>query len=244
VLLSTPSSEPQKHRDSAVTLFGLLPEVLALSKAAKTAGDDLGLQVALATVPAGADKPVGSLAPLPTPAPTPRPTARPTPRPTARPTPRPTARPAAGTGGSSSSGWTQAAYNTAAAWQQSATKTYLGSLRTSLMDAAYVGCPPGITPEECTARREAAALDLTPAKRLLTDHLSWMKGHPAARCFLDAYAADRSVANAYLAWIANWGPMGGDLTGQGRAQITALQEVNSKADSFFSHMGGYFSDCH
>ncbi len=83
--LAAPITDARTHRATAMSLLGLLPEVLALSEAGKSVADTLGIQVALATVPEGADKPVGSLTPLP--APTPRQTPRPTPRPTPAPTP-------------------------------------------------------------------------------------------------------------------------------------------------------------
>jgi predicted secreted Zn-dependent protease len=66
-------------------LFGLLPEVLALSGTAQDIAGGLALDLAVAQVDAGADEPLGSLAPLPTP--TPRPTPRPTPKPTPAPKP-------------------------------------------------------------------------------------------------------------------------------------------------------------
>lgn len=72
-------TDPRVEREAAASLLGLLPEVLALSKAAKGVADGLGVQVAVASVPKGADQPLGSLAPLPTPAPTPKPS--PTPKP-------------------------------------------------------------------------------------------------------------------------------------------------------------------
>jgi predicted secreted Zn-dependent protease len=78
-LLAGPIGTAKSERSAAVSLLRLLPEVLALSEAAKAVADTLGVQIALATVAAGADEPVGSLPPLPTP--TPRPTPRPTPKP-------------------------------------------------------------------------------------------------------------------------------------------------------------------
>ena len=73
-VLSTPLAGAREHRDGAVALVGLLPEVLALSKAATSAASEMGVHVALATIPPGADRPVGSLAPLPTPTQPPPPT--------------------------------------------------------------------------------------------------------------------------------------------------------------------------
>jgi predicted secreted Zn-dependent protease len=81
--LAAPNLDARVQRTAAVSVLGLLPEVLALSDAAKGIADGLGVQVAVATVPSGSDRPVGSLAPLATavPKPTPRPTPKPTPKP-------------------------------------------------------------------------------------------------------------------------------------------------------------------
>ena len=65
------------HRSVAADLYGLLPEVIALSAAGESLADSLGVQVAQVTD--GNGKPIGSLAPLPTPKPTPRPTPTPAP---------------------------------------------------------------------------------------------------------------------------------------------------------------------
>ncbi len=77
--LSAPVRSAQVQRNAAVAAFGLLPEVLALSQTAKDIADGLALDLTVAHVGAGADQPLGSLAPLPTP--TPRPTPKPTPKP-------------------------------------------------------------------------------------------------------------------------------------------------------------------
>lgn len=71
--LSSSIADAQMQRDAAARLFVLLPEVLALSEAAKGVADNLGVQLPIATVPEGADQPVGSLAPLPTQTPPPTP---------------------------------------------------------------------------------------------------------------------------------------------------------------------------
>ena len=67
------------QRAAAASLFGLLPEVLALSEAGKAVADTLGTALEVAQIPDGASKPLGKLAPLPTP--TPRPTPIPPPKP-------------------------------------------------------------------------------------------------------------------------------------------------------------------
>ncbi len=71
--LSARILDSQVERDGAVGLLGLLPEVLALSEAAKSVADTLGVEVAVAQVPEDAAQPVGSLPPLTTPKPTPTP---------------------------------------------------------------------------------------------------------------------------------------------------------------------------
>lgn len=60
------ATDANAQRDAVVRLFGLLPDVLAISQNAKSTGDSLAIDVAAATVPTGADRPVGSLPPLPT----------------------------------------------------------------------------------------------------------------------------------------------------------------------------------
>jgi hypothetical protein len=84
-LLYAMATDAKTQQDAAVSLFGLLPEVLALSEAGKKVGDNLGLDSQVAQVPEGAGEPIGKLAPLPTlkPLPTPAPTPKPTPPPKA-----------------------------------------------------------------------------------------------------------------------------------------------------------------
>lgn len=227
--LSLPINDAHGLRDAAVDLFSLLPDFLALSKLAEHAAVDRGYQVAFADVGADAAAPLGSLPPLET-----------------KPSPRPTSGSAGGGsttgGGSTAGGWTVTAYNTAVAWRDQVWSTY--STTPTLWSLAYDGgCGPGQTPEECNAAREDGEAQMAPIKSALTKHLAWMDKHPAATCFRDAYAADRRIAKAYLDWIANWGPYGGEGTGQGRAQIYALADADALADAFFSKTSAYFSDC-
>jgi hypothetical protein len=55
--LATVISEGQTHWEAANGLVGLLPQILALSEAAKVAGDPLNFSIAVATDPAGANPP-------------------------------------------------------------------------------------------------------------------------------------------------------------------------------------------
>lgn len=230
--LSAPVKATRLQRDASVALVGLLPEVLALAEAARRIADGLARDQAVAQADPGAERPNGSLAPLPTSAAAPTPGATPGNRPTAPPGPAAT------------SGWTQAAYYTALEWQQSVSSTYLGPLSSTLSDLANATfCAPGTSPEQCAAGREQAATALEPVTRLLDAHLSWMSKHPAAACFRDAYAADQLVANGYLAWIADWEPHGGDLTPAGQDQIEELRAADAKANAFISRLNDYFSDC-
>jgi hypothetical protein len=59
------------RRTAAVTLFGRLPEVLALSKAGKSVADGLKASIEVARVSKASAKPLGKLPPLPTPPPCP-----------------------------------------------------------------------------------------------------------------------------------------------------------------------------
>jgi uncharacterized membrane protein len=227
VLLSTPSSEPQKHRDSAVTLFGLLPEVLALSKAAKTAGDNLGFQVALATVPAGADKPLGSLAPLATPIPVAKATSRPTPRATPRPTtrPRPSSQPPQSGGG--------VAWQTAQLYLAGVQATYTGSYGFYPTPTSWTICSdPSLNGEE-RAVCDGALNGKGAALARFDAHRAWMTKHPMA-CLNDAYASDRSLMN-YLqnVLIVGWLAAGTDPT-----------KLQQRMDAFFGKLSAYVSDCH
>jgi predicted secreted Zn-dependent protease len=70
------------QRDAGARLVALLPEVLALSETATEAATAVGIEMAAATVPEGAEEPIGNLPPLPTT--TPEFTPQPTPKPPAR----------------------------------------------------------------------------------------------------------------------------------------------------------------
>ena len=222
--LSAPVNAAQVQRDASVALFGLLPEVLALSETAKGVADSLGMQMAVAMVPDGAEEAVGSLPPLPTP----------TPRPTVRSTPRPTTRPTTG-GGSSGSDWTK----TANAYGDSAFKTYGNDVGKAVQALARLDCT-GMTGEECYYRAQEGAVWVKRAKTSINKHFAFMKSHPAAACFRDAYAADRKIGNSLFSALAKWHP---GNAGEMRYQNQWLQAVYSGADKFLGRYESYFKDC-
>lgn len=227
-LLTGSMGAAKVQRAAAVVLLGLLPEVLALSKAAKSEADALGVEVAVAEVPAGATKPVGSLLPLSSP--TPRPTAKP------RATPRPTGRPATG---SSGSGWTEAAYNTAVVYQASAVQTYTEAVPGYI--ARLMSMERGGSPDENTALSNEADVLAKLARDSINGHLAFMRSHPAARCFRDAYAADRKLATAYLQYVQPGGfPQSGPTL---RMTERRLSDTEAQAQAFFSRFSSYFADC-
>ncbi len=165
-----------------------------------------------------------------------QPSPSPTPRRTA--TPRPTAGAVTG-GGSGSGGWDQAAHATAVAYQQSAIEVYAVDLPGRTNELAYWTC--GL-PDECAAGREyLTAADINPATAALKAHIAFMKSHPAARCFRDAYAADRSIANGYLTWLAGWKILNGTESSDGRGQIMALDDLDGRADAFLAT--DWYRDC-
>jgi hypothetical protein len=169
----------------------------------------------------------------------------PTPRATSQPTPVPTQGPIAQPGpnnGGSGSDWTYAAYLTAIAWRSEALATYsdVGYNAFKLANAT-IGAP-GTSPEELAAWIEEAELFyLNPSYAALDAHLAWLNANPAATCFRDAYQADQNLAAAYRSWLQGWFPAGGNNTGQGRAQIYALNEIERSRDALFAT--DWFSDC-
>lgn len=180
--------------------------------------------------PAKSNEPAGSAVPDPVVVATPEPTQRPSPTPQA-PAPTPV------------TGWDEEAYTTALAYLDSLDATYpLVSAR--VIELAYFGgCLPGSAVEECAAAREAGALLADPATAALNRHVAFMDSNPAAPCFVDAYAADRALADRYLGWLATWAPLGGDGTPAGRAQLQRAEQLNADFRAFFAAVDGYFADC-
>ena len=174
--------------------------------------------------------------------------ATPTPRPA---TPRP-ATPTQGTSGgggsgggpSGGSGWTAAAYQTAIAWENSVSQAYVVTVPSNATDLAYFSCcAPGTTTEERNAAAQEALVYLNAAKGAVSTHLTWMTSHPAATCFKDAYAADRTMAKAWLSWLNSWQLAGGENTPEGRAQIQTYNAVSAQNSAFIAAISGYFNDC-
>ena len=147
-------------------------------------------------------------------------------------------------GASGGTGWNAAAYATAVAYEQSVQATYLGQLPGLLvvLEAADL-CGPGMTPEECAAGPAEFAYQLETAKGLFSTHIAFMRLRPAAPCFQDAYAADRTIANLYLTSLAGWNDTGPN-TPEGRYFDQALSYDNSQADAFLGAFSSYFSNCH
>ena len=100
-----------------------------------------------------------------------------------------------------------------------------------------------VSPEECAAGTEEGQIGVRPFKQSLIAHLSRMRQHPAARCFRDAYAAGKAVAEEYLSWMSRWMPVGGEITDEGCSQILDLRAIDNGLSAFYSHLDGYFSDC-
>ena len=169
-----------------------------------------------------------------------------TPRPPSTPRPSISSQGGSNGGGSTSggSGWTAAAYQTAVAWENSVSQTYVVAIPPNAFDLAYFSCcTPGTTPDERNAAQEEALIYLDAAKGAINTHLAWMTNHAAATCFKDAYAADRTVANAWLKWFNSWQLAGGQYTPEGRAQIQTYNQVTAQNSAFLSAVNGYFNDC-
>lgn len=79
--LSASITDGRTQWDAGARLMALLPEILAISDTAATVAGSLGVEVAMAQVPAGATDPVDGSNPFPTPSP--EPTPQPTPEPPA-----------------------------------------------------------------------------------------------------------------------------------------------------------------
>ena len=226
--LSASIIDARVQRDAAFKLFGLLPEVLAVSDANRIVAGNLGLGLRVAEVPNGSARPIGSLKPLPTP----------TPPPTPRPTPRPSAPPRAATGSTGSGlAWNATTKITAAAYKADVTSTYTSAMQKANYDMQVAGFqPPGLTPEEAAGRMEyariLAAVDIADA---IGDHYRFMNANKPARCFQDAYLADIKVGDEFLAAARRIydDPLGDH----------DLKSAFSKRDGFLGRLNGYFSNC-
>ena len=157
------------------------------------------------------------------------------------PRPGPTRQPAT-TSKPLSIGWTQAARRTANAYQDHAFSTY-GTVANNVSELYGYACDvPGKTEEEIAACIEEALLYRNPARSAIKRHLTWMDSHPAARCFRDAYSADRKLAAVWLDVLSGT-VFGNELTGQGRAKIIEYDETLRRTQTFLNRLSGYFDDC-
>ena len=214
------------QRKATAKLFALLPAVFALSRDAIAAAETLSIAIAPVTIPDEAGDPLGSLPPL-----TVDNDATPPPS-----TPRPT------TGDSArSTGWTKSTYDTALGWAADVRTSYAATAGLwAVLD--FGGCGPRSTRDECAAAGRAVATELKPIDSALSAHLDWMRAHPPAECFKDAYSADRKVATLYMDWIARWDALG-EWTREGATNGADLRDADSAEVSFRSAINGFFSDC-
>ncbi len=146
--------------------------------------------------------------------PSPAPTATPIPS----PTPEPTARPATGskqkpgTGKKSTrrpkprSDWTKAAARTLRDYYDSTYGTYVLTLYRPISRLKNMDCA-GVSDKRCQALRTNGAAIVRKSRTTIDRHLAFMRKHPPARCFSDAYAKDRVVAKRLLRGLDEWRPL-------------------------------------
>jgi len=74
-------------------------------------------------------------------------------------------------------------------------------------------------------------------------HKRFMKRHDPARCFSDAYAADRRIANSWLKQLLT-GYYGSPDTATGRAINFKYDRLDRATDAFTGRLAHrYFNDC-
>lgn len=226
--------DARTQRGAAVALFGLLPEVLALSEAGQLLASELRLSAQVAQLAPGADAPLGSLPPLPTatPAPTPQP----------RPQPTPTRTDSTGTtssgSGSTTTDWTIRAN----AYLDHTVSTYRLVTSNALELYGLSVTTPGLTEAETAARQEAAALYWKPAVAAIKRHLAYMSNRPARSCYKDAYAADRRLANQWLEAL-QMGVYPSEHTPSDRYAKQVFNAALDQTNTFLGRLRSYFSDC-
>ena len=136
--------------------------------------------------------------------------------------------PSAGT----SATWTVADVEAAKAYAASVFVGY-AALATSVVeiaDAARTG-----STGDVAAFRAAAV-------RALKRHLAFMADDPASRCFADAYAADRKLADGWVTLLRSGSTPRGD-TSAGRTAAAAYAVQIRKLNAFGEAFSGYFADC-
>jgi len=159
---------------------------------------------------------------LATPEPTPTPVVTPSPEPTPGPT------------------LTPRRVKMAEAHRASMTQTYRVDVPRSIRALRSYDCS-GIKGRECEARAREAAGWVKLAKKSLQRHLSFMRQHPAASCFQDAYRRDRSAALTLLREFSGWriGDPGGVRYRNQRMAIVYSGTLRTYVDRYAS----YFRDC-
>jgi hypothetical protein len=238
--LAAQLTDPATQRNGAVALFGRLPDVLKLAADGAEAAQMANASFVVPTIAAGAADPIGSLAPLPTP--TPAPTAA-----VAVRQPPATQRPT----GAGSSGWTLQAYETALQYEDSVWSTYAYRIPDALWNSGEklfgLTCD-GTTPEERAGCFQSETKSIyQPIRDAIAAHRTFMKKHPAARCFADAYAADRYAADAYTTatnyLAATLKDTGAAYTADFKGWDKWIAIAQSRSDSLMKKFQGYFADC-
>jgi hypothetical protein len=221
-------NDAQLQRDSAASLFGLLPEVIALSAANQTVAETLSITAESPQIADAAIKPLGPLPPLAKPVPT--------------RTPVPTGTLGSGSSGGSGSGsgstdWTIRAR----AYINSAFDAY--QVAVAAPSELYgLGPAPGQTAGEIAANAEEAALIWKPAVRAINAHISDMTAHPALSCYKDAYSADRGLASGWLSLLKS-GQYPDDVTPAGRVAQYQFNDAISRTTTFLGKMAAFMADC-
>ena len=167
----------------------------------------------------------------PTPVPTPRPT--PTPR---RVTPAPQAGSGGGGGGAPAGPqWDGNGY------VQSVNDTYVVAVPGALDVVYWALCPEPCTQDVFVALATETAEYVKAAQNAVNGHLAYMTSHPAATCARDAYAADRALANKWLAGLGHFGlARNGPME---RGQQMEIDDLYGATSDFLSKANGYLGDC-
>lgn len=150
------------------------------------------------------------------------------------------------------SGWTRAAYKTSIAYTDSTWLAYTERIPAARWNsgAKLFGATCDLpTPEQRGTCWDAEVKSIyQPIQKAVRSHFAFMKSHPAARCFADAYTADRAVGNAYLTAARNLAIV---LNPKNDAAYYAALDAwdkwiaiaDKRSTSFLKKFHGYFSDC-
>lgn len=125
------------------------------------------------------------------------------------------------------------------AYATSVLTTYRTDVGTSVQALLQIDCT-GMTGAECEPLADAGASWVKVAVASINGHLAFMKEHPAASCFEDAYATDTDIANNLTSVLSDWFAGSSADT---RAENQKVQAAYAAADSFVSRITSYFSDC-